>query len=239
MFEVGELKSLAAESSLILIGEPVDDPDVNGGSIVFVKATGQEPASVPGLIVKFSRKLKEKGWPVKIVGPNQGEKQIGTFIGAAIKARLPDIELDLTIAAGLGKIAIWVDLPLEPSAEEKAEINSVIQNFLSQLGFKDQIVRFKKEKNYPSPTACLRVLRRNAPCSPETLTQLLQLPGFDPMTVNEIRRVLDTARRKGQVIRRGDGKYIMSLQGLMNLGSSRDRFSPDISRALALRRLGA
>lgn len=41
MFEVGELKSLAAESSLILIGEPVDDPDVNGGSIVFVNATNE------------------------------------------------------------------------------------------------------------------------------------------------------------------------------------------------------
>lgn len=239
MSESEQLISSITQSGLSLIGDPVDDPDVDGGVIVFVKATGQKPALIPGLIAKLERKFLSEGRQVKIVEPNPNGAQIESFLSASIKARLPDLNLDLTVAAGRGQAAIWVGLPIEIMAENKDEVTDTIRRFLSQLGIEDQIITFKAEKNLPSPTACLRVLRRYAPCNPEALTELLQFPGFDTMALPEVRRLLDTARRKGQVIRREDGKYILTLQCLMDLGSSRDRFSPDVSRALALRRLGA
>lgn len=239
MSETENLITLITQSGLSLIGDPVEDPDVDGGLIVFVKATGQKPALIPGLIAKLERRLIAEGRQVKIVEPNPSWAQIESFLSASIKARLPDLNLDLTVAAGHGQAAIWVSLPVTALAESKDAVSDAIRRFLSQLGIEDQIITFKAEKNHPSPTACLRVLRRYAPCSPEALTELLQLPGFDTMTLPEVRRLLDTARRKGQVIRREDGKYILTLQCLMDLGSSRNRFSPDVSRALALRRLGA
>lgn len=239
MSETENLITLITQSGLSLIGDPVDDPDVDGGLIVFIKATGQKPALIPGLIAKLERKLIAEGRQVKIVEPNPSGVQIESFLSASIKARLPDLNLDLTVAAGHGQAAIWVGLPVTALAESKDAVSDAIRRFLSQLGIEDQIITFKAEKNHPSPTACLRVLRRYAPCGPEALTELLQLPGFDTLTLPEVRRLLDTARRKGQVIRREDGKYILTLQCLMDLGSSRNRFSPDVSRALALRRLGA
>ncbi|MFC4730276.1 hypothetical protein [Salipiger abyssi] len=239
MSKTEKLTSLITQSGLSLIGDPVDDPDVSGGFIVFVKATGQTPALIPGLIAKLQKRFIAEGEQVKIVEPKPNGAQIESFLSASIKARLPHLNLDLTVAAGHGQAAIWVGLPVGTLAEDQVAVADAIHRFLSQLGIEDQIVTFKAEKNLPSPTACLRVLRRHAPCSPEALTELLQLPGFDAMTLSEVRRLLDTARRKGQVIRREDGKYILTLQCLMDLGSSRNRFSPDVSRALALRRLGA
>ncbi|UES56042.1 hypothetical protein GFK91_10740 [Roseibium aggregatum] len=233
-----DLRSLVLESGLSLIGEPLTDPDVDGGSIVFVRATEIEPTSAPKIINKLSRKLAAKGELVKIIAPNQGGEQIEAFLTASIKAHLPDVELDLTIAWGQSNAGIWINLSSPIPGDLKVKIETVIHRFLAELGIKSYIVKFKSEKNHPSPTACLRVLRRHAPCNAEALTRFLQLPSFDTMSLAEVRRFLDTARRKGQVIRRGDGRYILTLQCLMELGSSRDRFSPDVSRALALRRLG-
>lgn len=239
MSETEKLITLITQSGLSLIGAPVEDPDVDGGFILFVKATGQKPALIPGLISKLERNLISEGRQVKIVEPNPSGAQIESFLSASIKAHLPDLNLELTVATGHGRAAIWVGLPVMAPAERKDEVADAIRRFLSQLGIEDQIITFKADKNHPSPTARLRVLRRYAPCSPEALTELLKLPGFDTMTLPDVSRFLDTARRKGQVIRREDGNYILTLQCLMELGSSRNRFSPDVSRALALRRLGA
>lgn len=239
MSDKDQLQKLMAGSGLSLVGDPIDDPDTEDVQILFVKTSGHEEHLVDTLVQRLTRKLQLVGRNVKIVATSSSGAQVETLMEASIKTRFPEIALEVTVAAGPGTAAVWVNLPAATPVEKSAEVSMLVYQFLKQLGIENPIVKFQADRNYPSTTACLRVLRRSAPCAAEKLVQLLQLPGFDPMSLPEVRRFLDTARRKGQVVRRNDGCYILSMQCLMDLGSSRDRFSPDISRALALRRLGA
>lgn len=63
MPETEKLISLITQSGLSLIGDPVDDPDVDGGFIVFVKATGQKPALIPGADRETGKKAHCRGEP--------------------------------------------------------------------------------------------------------------------------------------------------------------------------------
>ena len=239
MSDTEQLRKLMTGTGLSLIGDPIDDPDTKDAQILFVRANGQEQHLVDTLVQKLTRKLQQAGRKVKIVATSPSGAQVEALIEASLRSRFPEIALELTVATSPTQAAVWVNLPVETPVEKSAEVSVLIHQFLNQIGIADPIVKFRADRNYPSSTACLRVLRRSAPCTPEKLVELLQLPGFDAMALPEVRRFLDTARRKGQVVRRSDGAYILSMQCLMELGSSRDRFSPDISRALALRRLGA
>lgn len=238
MFDKEKIKSATMELGLSLIGDPIDDPDVDGGAIIFIRSNEGTSAAANRLVKKLENKLAAEGVLAKIVAPNQGGERTEAFLIASLKAALPDLELDVTLATGTNSAAAWVNLPAGVDEDTKNKIEGTVQRFLNQLEVDEAIVKFNAEKNYPSPTACLRILRRNAPCSVEELTQHLHLPGFDPIGLADVKRFLETARRKGQVIRREDGKYILTLQCLMTLGSKRNRFSPDVSRALALPRLG-
>ncbi len=224
---------------LVLIGDPLLDPDVDSGVIVFVKVKENSVPSLSSRVARLQKELSNEGIPSKIIVPSQGNERIEGFLAASLKASFPELELSLIFSTGLDGSVIWVGLPAETEGLIKENVEGSIQRFLIQLGIGDAIVKFNTEKNYPSPTACLRVLRRYAPCSAEELARKLHLPGFDQMSLGEVQRFLDTTRRKGLAARREDGKYILTLKCLMELGSSRDRFSPDVSRALALRRLGA
>jgi hypothetical protein len=234
-----KLKSLVAELGLMMIGDPLDDPEVDDGKIIFVRSGKLEPSLVPGVLTRLKKRTIAEGMHVKIVEPNPGGTTIESFLKAAIRTQLPDVNVGLVVAAGSSQVVVWIDFPANIQNDAKSNISDLIGLALKNLGFEDPILKSRSEINYPSTTTCLRVLRRHAPCSLERLTELLRLPGFDAMPSLEVRRFLDTSRRKGQVVRRGDGKYILSLQCLMDLGSARNRFSPDVARALALRKLGA
>lgn len=233
------IKSILEDGGLSPIGDPVKDPEIDGGFIAFVRFIHDGSGPTTNIIDKAAKKIQKEGLKVKIILSSSADGQVGDFLSASLRTSIPDLDFDLTVSSSRGIAAVWVDV--KQGAEEKIEqkINEFTQNFLKQVGYKDVLVRCRHLRNLPSPTACLRVLRKHSPCSPDALTQLLHLPGFDAMTSTEVRRLLDTARRKGQVVRRADGSYILSLQCLMELGSSRDRYSPDISRALVLRRLKA
>lgn len=233
-----KIADIADGSGFTLIGEPLQSLDGSGNTIVFVRAK-KEAISVANQINQLQKRLTAEGILAKIVAPNQGDEKIEMLLSASLKAYFPDLNPILTLASGLDGVLIWIRFPVEIEVSIERNVQDVTQRLLNQLGINNAILKFETEKNYPSPTACLRILRRNAPCSPDELALRLNLPGFDQMSPGEVQRFLDTARRKGLVVRREDGRYILSLECLMKLGSSRDRFSPDVSRALALRRLGA
>lgn len=239
MLDRDKIRKLVEGCDLSLIGDPLPDPDVDSGVIVFVKAKENSVPSLSSRVARLQRELKNEGVFCKIIVPSQGDERIEGFLAASLKASFPDLEPSLILSSGLDGSVIWVSFPAEIDGLIKDNVEGSIQRFLTQLGIENAIVKFNAEKNYPSPTACLRVLRRYAPCSAGELARRLHLPGFDQMSLGEVQRFLDTTRRKGLAVRREDGKYILTLKCLMELGSSRDRFSPDVSRALALRRLGA
>ncbi|WP_386175276.1 hypothetical protein [Sulfitobacter sp. R86518] len=239
MFNKEKISKIALGSGLALIGEPVNDPDTEKGLILFVKAIGGDASPINKRISKFHNRLAAEDIVAKIAAPDDRTKQIEAFLSATLKGALPDLEADVTLAFEKNSAAVWISLPDGSQKQEAEAVEASARRFLSELGINDVIVKFKADQNFLSNTACLRILRRNSPCSAEELVQYLVRPGFDQMSLDDVRRFLDTARRKGLVIRRHDKKYIVTLKCLMDLGSSRDRFSPDISRALALRNLGA
>ena len=54
-----------------------------------------------------------------------------------------------------------------------------------------------------------------------------------------LNHALDRLRKAGAVIRKKDGKFILTLKGLSSLGTLKNRLSPDVVRALAIARKGS
>ncbi len=125
------------------------------------------------------------------------------------------------------------------SPQEKSQIHLAISEFSDLIGFKAVGVSFTDSENTPTPTAILKVLRINAPCSAEALRALLKEGGLTVPNVVWLNHALDRMRKAGLVVRSKNGDFFVSLSGLSRLGTAKTRQSPDILRALDFAKRGA
>ena len=134
------------------------------------------------------------------------------------------------------KWLVWVEIASELDETLKSGIQSTITNFMKMYDLASSEIVFVGEKNYPTPTAILRTLRTIAPASSECLRKDLEKRNFFVPDQTWLNRELDKVRKAELVVRRKDGGFFLSVKCLNGLGSSTDRNSADVRRALAISR---
>ncbi|WP_186123274.1 hypothetical protein [Burkholderia gladioli] len=132
----------------------------------------------------------------------------------------------------------WVDpkKALGASAVEAMKKKAAV--FLMEFDLSLDSLSTTTGENLPSAFACLSVLRLKAPMTaPELMEELLRRK-FTVPSQAWLGHRLDSLRRNGKILRLESGQYVLSMLTLQELGTTKRRNSPDISRMLALARAG-
>ena len=131
---------------------------------------------------------------------------------------------------------VWVDPKRPLSNDIRKEMTEKATVFLHELDLQLSTLSAMTGENIPSSFAVLRAIRQLAPVSPTELSEYLTGKDFAIPSIDWVNRRLDLLRKAGRILRLGSGQYVLTLKCIRELGTRRDRQSPDVSRILALAR---
>lgn len=187
---------------------------------------------------RIAEKLKGRGISITFVHVESEQEDIqGTLKNALFRFFPEDVRNAFFSSAGNG-ITVWVEPKrlLEPNVQ--SSICEKIADILQTLDIRLEAVRFTTNENLPTVSACLRFIKIKSPVCQQELHAELVNKGFDIPSPVWLSRVLDKLRKSGSVIRQQDENFVLTLDGLLRLGSSKHRSSHDIVRALDIARRG-
>jgi hypothetical protein len=133
-------------------------------------------------------------------------------------------------------IIFWVEPKKILLQKEIEAIDSKIQEICIALGLKLNVVKFTSSENLPTPTACLSIIKRKAPLTLGELNTELKLQKLFVPSDAWLSKIVDKLRKSQRILWRKDGTYVLTLNGLSALGSSKNQKSSDVIRALDLPR---
>lgn len=133
---------------------------------------------------------------------------------------------------------VWIEPKYDYDEEINSEIKKKANVYLTQFDIELISIIRTTGQNIPTILACLKRIRLLAPVSPADLEADLTSRGFSIPSEEWLKRRLESMRRKGHIVRRSDGAFVLTLSSLRILGTVKRRGSPDISRMLALARRG-
>lgn len=135
-----------------------------------------------------------------------------------------------------GKAIVWVEKKKSINSEEEKQISEKAKVFLQGVGITEFSTHGTSGENLPGTLVLLRSIKKAAPVQLDQLAKNLQGIGFVIPSGDWLKRKLDLLRRKGRLVRTAQGEFVLSLETLRILGTSKDRNSSDIARMLALSR---
>ena len=133
-----------------------------------------------------------------------------------------------------GVASIWVEPKKRIDQEMIEEIREFLREFFTLFDIDHVSVFFTQDEDIPTPTVILRSLRIIAPCSAASLSRSLEEKRYKVPNEVWMAHALDRLRKAGSVVRKANGQFFLSLEGLRRLGTEKSRASPDVKRALAL-----
>lgn len=236
------LEQLLRARGLSLAGPIASSLDGAGAHFVFVKATIEKdgrrtPSSFA--LNRISDEALRIGYKIAFVVVDGDRSDLDGSLKTMLFGKFSDKVRNSFAAFSKGKADVWIEPKRVLTGEENAEVQSAISDFLSFLSIELKSVDITQAENIPTSTAILRTLRTFSPCTMETLSAELVLRKFTVPNEIWMNHALDRLRKTGQIVRRKNGDYFLSLKGLTALGTQKNRLSPDIVRALALAKKGA
>jgi hypothetical protein len=229
------------EKGVVLAGPIVSTLEHNTTYLVFVKAKiladgRREPTSFT--LNSITKAAVEIGFRVSFVIIDGDREDLDSSIKTMLVGKFPELVRN-SFSTFNGKLAdVWIEPKQVLETTHRAEIESAIATFLSFLDVTAKSVNFTQAENVPTPTALLRSIRVLAPCSVDEIASALEEKEFTVPNGVWLNHAMDKLRKSGFVTRKKNGQFILSLKGLTTLGTSKNRLSSDVTRALAIAQKG-
>lgn len=129
---------------------------------------------------------------------------------------------------------VWVTLGISPDATS-ADVQEHVTGFLLESKIVcDGIELLSPALPEPSTIAILRSVKTLAPVSLEGITADLRNRGMPSPSDRWLAGRLDTARKRGLLVRHKAGTYVLTARGLQAVPHTRSGSSSDVDRMLAL-----
>jgi hypothetical protein len=237
-----ELYDLLVKQGLNMAGPLIPYPDKESSYIAFIRTKfDKKGQKSPGsrALSQVAKLVAERGYILSFVAVGTEGNDFDASLKSVLFFKFGDIIRNSFASFANQQTEVWIEPKIELSPQDKSHIQVVISEFSDLIGFEAVGISFIESENAPTPTAILKVLRINAPCSAETLRALLKERGLTVPNVVWLNHALDTMRKAGLVVRSKNGEFFVSLSGLSRLGTAKNRQSPDIMRALDFAKRGA
>ncbi|MDE3022424.1 MAG: hypothetical protein KGI54_11255 [Pseudomonadota bacterium] len=135
-------------------------------------------------------------------------------------------------------VHVWVDPKRQLTEAIRKDMSQKAKAFLSQLDLQLVSLASVVGENVPGTFVLLRAIRQLSPVDVKILKTHLLEKGFTVPSDDWVMRRLDAIRKTGRVVRLQNGTYVLALRCIRELGTEKNRRSPDVARLLALNRLG-
>lgn len=189
-------------------------------------------------LLEVKKQLEEQGLHIEFLLTDAGNQDIEAGLRATILHAFGNSIRNVFASISSGKANVWLESKHQLDDSKRAGIKNRASHFLNEVGIELSTIALVSEENLPSMYSCMTVIRQLSPIDIPHLNAALEAKGFVIPSQDWLTRRLDAMRRSGRIVRREDGKYLLTLQSLRSMGTSKNRKSPDISRLLALTRRG-
>lgn len=189
----------------------------------------------------YLRRMIRERFNVNVVTAFRQEHQLDSLeagLEALLVRRYPDYVSGVYMSFVTGESAqIWVSLKSEATDAHLIQIREQAHDYLDAAALNVEGIEFiPPGLPEPSIAAILRALKALSPIRLETLLEHLESRGFFISNEQWLSRRLDSARKKGLVLREHSGSYVLTATGLDLVPHSRSRSSTDVERMLLLSR---
>jgi len=242
MYSEEDLFDLLVKQGLNLAGPLVLHPEEKNSYIAFVKIkVDKKGQKSPGsrALSQVTKLVRESGCSLLFIAVHDDGNDFDSSLKSILFAKFGDVIRNSFASFVNQRAEVWVEPKAQLSSLERDHIRAAISEFSDLIGFEVIGISFIDSENTPTPTAILKVLRINAPCSADALRALLEKRGLTVPNEVWFSHKLDKMRKAGLLVRSKNGDLFLSLSGLSRLGTAKSRQSPDILRALDFARRGA
>ena len=195
-------------------------------------------ATTPRKIENLKKSLAERFETRVIDSVIQSDKSssIQSGIESIINEKILPNNYDLSlIFQSAGEILVFLKLKNSIESEAILKIEENVKKYFDILKIKKfNIETIKNSKNPPTLTAILRSAKKIAPFLTAEIIKELEARSFDLPSEKWMNKQLDSARKKGLIFRRPDGKYVLTYRGVLLTPTTKNRNSSDVERVLYL-----
>lgn len=233
------VRSLLAERGIPTAGSVIKDAQEGNHYFAVVSISRDDSGRQSPTTRKLqdvASELAASGINIKFIESEPQTADVEGGLRAALVSAFNSLSFSLAVAIDGKRATVWMEVDDAPQNPEfAAEIRSKINDYLDAFEIADRAIQIYGPENFPSITACLRVIRKMAPVQSDVLSNELRSAGFT-VSAEWLARRLDALRRSGRVVRLRTGAYVLTADSLQRLGTIKGRSSPDIVRMLALAR---
>lgn len=133
-----------------------------------------------------------------------------------------------------GAAVVWIDPKVDLSAKVLAKIRLKTAAALSPFGLTLAEMHSIQEATLASRMACLRIIRQIAPATQASISAQLQTAGFTIPSEDWLAERLTALTLEERLVRRANESFALTAGAIRDLGNSKGKRSPDLSRLLAL-----
>lgn len=135
------------------------------------------------------------------------------------------------------EVTISVEEKKSLSGDQRESVNHTINSYLDLAEKSVGHVHLERsEPREPSLPAILRAVKTIAPATIDEIIDHLENHDWHVRSSEWLNARIDLLRKKGLVLRKQDGGYVLSQEGLSTVPHGTSRSSSDVERALALGR---
>jgi hypothetical protein len=241
MHKIEYIADLLSKNKVARSGPIIEDHSLDSTFFAFVSTQEPDGGKKPTSAYKLNQiaaTAEEHGIKLSFVVVDGGDHDLDRSVKTMLFGKFPDRIRNSFTTANKSRTEIWVEPKKALPDQEILDVREAISEFLGFLGIEKPSIHITQQENIPTSTAILRTLRTLAPCSLDVLATDLRSKGFAVPNEVWMQHAMERLRKAGNVVRRQDGQYFLSLTALSALGTEKNRRSPDIKRALALGKKG-
>lgn len=235
MSEIIQIIQKLTESQIKLVGNPVQDLAENKKFYAFInvdrdKEGSQKPTNFQ--LSTISKYFESQNIFLSFVIVEDKREDVQASLKTTLFHLFPDTVRNVFVSPSEKNVVVWVEPKKSLTLQEQEIIVSKITDNLRVIEVGLHAVKFTSSENLPTPTACLNLIRLKAPLTQQSIQEELEKRHFHIPTKDWLSNLLDKLRKSGDIMRKKDGQYLMTLAGLQSLGTRKNKRSPDVSRAL-------
>jgi hypothetical protein len=239
MHEKQIIEELLTAKGVTLAGPIISDQDATVTFFAFVNVSlDNEGRRVPSAFTlnRVSSEAKEANIHVSFVLIDGDRDDLDSSLKTMLFGKFPDFVRNSFATFEQNKADVWIEPRRAITDALRTDLGKAIGDFLSFLSIELKSINITRAENVPTPTAILRAIRTISPNSVTEIARVLKQKGFAVPNDVWMNHALDKQRKSGKILRKKNGQYVLTLEGLTSMGTRKNRASPDVARALALAR---
>jgi len=231
------LRELLIKNKISIIGEVVLEDSTNDVYVQVESSVNPDGTKAPSRkqLIQIKEEFSNLNLKLHILLSSKQEGQFEELLRGTLFLAFPDILRNVFCSLNVRQALVWIETKKSLSTELSAAIEKAAEKFCESQEFTFSGMVMIGEVDTPGKVAILSALRTIAPATVDALAARLSQKGFAVPSNDWLNRRLDSYRKSRNVVYSSDKKYILAIESLSSLGTSRKGSkSPDISRLLAL-----